>query len=465
VQVPEYTLLTGSTGLLGRYLLRDLLLAGKRIAVIVRPSESQSVQYRIEAILQHWEKKLGTQLGRPICLAGDVTQPLLGLDEESLDWVAKHCTSLIHSAASLTFLEEGDGEPWRTNLEGTRHVLALCHFADIRQLHYVSTAYVCGMREGTILESELECGQAFRNDYEKSKLQAEQLVRNDKFITNLTVYRPAVIAGDSQTGYTNTYHGLFMYLKIMCILARNTEPGPDGVRRTEVQLHLSGDEQRNVISVDWASAVMCHLFCTPSAHGRTYHLGPRVRMTPRDMISAGCKYFNSTGVEFVGAAEELELDESDLKRHAYDNSTLYRDYEYSDPVFDMTNLHKHASHLPCPEIDESMLFRFMTFGEKDRWGKRRARAPRPWFKAREFFSAVEGHHAISNPPWQVFGLDLIGPGGGQWTLTLQGEQLLAAEPGLAAECEHVYTLPTQVLAAIAGESGHTPSRELFAALR
>ena len=464
MQVPEYILLTGSTGLLGRYLLRDLLLAGKKVAVVVRPSKSQSVQHRIEAILQHWEKELGTQLSRPTCLAGDVTQPLLGLNEEALDWVAQHCTSLIHSAASLTFLEEGDGEPWRTNLEGTRHVLALCRFAGIRQLHYVSTAYVCGMREGTILESELECGQAFRNDYEKSKLQAEQLVRNDKFITNLTVYRPAVIAGDSQTGYTNTYHGLFMYLKIMCILARNTEPGPDGRRHTEVQLHLSGDEQRNVIPVDWAAAVMCHLFCTPSAHGRTYHLAPRVRMTPRDMISAGCKYYNSTGVEFVGPAEKLELDDSDLKRHAYDNSTLYRDYEYSDPVFDMTNLDEHSEHLPCPEIDEPMIFRFMAFGEKDRWGKRRPRAPQPWFDAREFFAAVVGQHAISNPPWQILGLDLIGPGGGQWTLTLQGEQLLAAEPGLAAKCEHVYTLPTQVLAVIAGESEHSPSRKLFAAL-
>lgn len=160
----DYILLTGSTGLLGRYLLRDLLLAGRRVAVVVRPFKNQPVQHRIEAILQHWEKELGTQLGRPICLAGDVTKPLLGLNDKALDWVAQHCTSLIHSAASLTFLEEGDGEPWRTNLEGTGHVLALCHFAGIRELHYVSTAYVCGMREGTILESELECGQAFRND-------------------------------------------------------------------------------------------------------------------------------------------------------------------------------------------------------------------------------------------------------------------------------------------------------------
>jgi thioester reductase-like protein len=462
--VPEYTLLTGSTGLLGRYLLRDLLLAGKKVAVVVRTNKDRSAQHRIEAVMQHWERERGTQLSRPICLTGDVTEPLLGLDEVSLDWVAKHCSSVIHSAASLTFLEEGDGEPWRTNLNGTRHVLALCHFADIRELHYVSTAYICGMREGVMLETELDCGQCFRNDYEKSKLQAEQLVRKDKFIKNLTVYRPAVIAGDSRTGYTNTYHGLFMYLKIMSILARTVEPGPDGIRRTEVELHLSGDEQRNVIPVDWAAAVMCHLFCTPAAHGQTYHLAPQVRMTPRDMITAGCSYFNSTGVEFVGAAEKPAMDSSDLKRHAYDNSTLYRDYEYSDPVFDMANLMEFAGHLLCPPIDEAMIYRYLAFGERDRWGKRRERKPEAWFDATSFFASAVGQFAISNPPWQVVGLDLLGPGGGQWTLTLSGEKLLSAEPGIAQGCEHVYALPIQVLAAIAGEKGYAASRGLLAAL-
>jgi hypothetical protein len=107
----------------------------------------------------------------------------------------------------------------------------------------------------------------------------------------------------------------------------------------------------------------------------------------------------------------------------------------------------------------------MAFGEQDRWGKRRPRAPKPWLDAAEFFATAVGKLAISDPPWQILGLDLIGPGGGQWTLTLRGDQLLAADRGLAAECEEVYTLPTQVLAAIAGENDRIPARELFAALR
>jgi thioester reductase-like protein len=464
LHVPEYTLLTGSTGLLGRYLLRDLLLAEKKLVVVVRPGNDQTVQYRIETILQHWEHESGKALSRPIYMAGDVTEPLLGLDAPAIDWVTEHCTAIIHSAASLTFLTEGDGEPWRTNLDGTRHVLELCRATNIHELHYISTAYVCGMREEVIYETELDCGQTFRNDYEQSKLQAEKLVRGDEFITNLTVYRPAVIAGDSQSGYTNTYHGLFMYLKIMSILARSVEPDSDGVRRTEIQLHLNGDEQRNVIPVDWAAAVISHIFCTPTAHGQTYHLAPQVRMTPRDMIAAGYSYFNSTGVEFIGPTAAVQSDGSDMKRHAYDNSTLYRDYEYSDPIFDTTNLEKYAAHLPCPVIDESMLHRFMSFGEQDRWGKRRPRALKPWFDVAEFLTSAVVESLGGDSRWQMLGLDLIGPGGGQWTLALSDDRLVAAEPGICEACEEVFTLPTQVFAAIAQRNISTNPRALLTAI-
>ena len=109
-------------------------------------------------------------------------------------------------------------EPWRTNLDGTRHMLELCEHVGIRDIHYVSTAYVAGMQTGVVQESSLAAGQTFRNDYEASKFEAESLVRNATFPEHVTVYRPAVICGDSQTGYTNTYHGLFVYLRLMAML-------------------------------------------------------------------------------------------------------------------------------------------------------------------------------------------------------------------------------------------------------
>jgi len=440
--VPDYILLTGSTGLLGRYLLRDLLLAGQRVAVVARATAKETVSQRIESILQPWETELGVLLPRPVCFAGDLCEELLGLDEIPRQWIAENCSSMLHSAAALKFHEEDDGEPWRTNVGGTRHVLQLCRDTGIKKIHYVSTAYVCGTRTDRIMEDTLDLGQGFRNDYEKSKLEAETMVRADSHLEQVTVYRPAVIAGDSKTGYTNTYHGLYMYLKIMCILARNTEPGPDGVRHTPMQLDTTGEEPRNVIPVDWTSAVICHLVTTPESHGRTFHLAPQTPMTAREMVEAGYSYFNSTGVEFVGRAGERS--EERLERDFYENATMYRAYEDSDPEFDTSNVQKFAGHLPCPLIDETMLHRFMKYGEEDRWGKRRA--PRATVSidvgtyVQQSLEMTESAPVDSLAADLTLGLDIHGPGGGQWSVTLAGSGLVAAEPGLSSACETTLTL-------------------------
>ena len=109
-------------------------------------------------------------------LEGDIAEPQLRAVDATiwLGWRAI-AASILHSAASLTFqAEEADGEPWRSNVEGTRHVLDVCRQAGIRQCHHVSTAYVCGTRRGRILETELDVGQQPGNDYERSKIDGRK---------------------------------------------------------------------------------------------------------------------------------------------------------------------------------------------------------------------------------------------------------------------------------------------------
>jgi nucleoside-diphosphate-sugar epimerase len=100
---------------------------------------------------------------------------------------------VLHNAASLTFRGTDPAcEPWRTNVEGTRHVLDVCRQAGIRHFHHVSTAYVCGLRDGIVREDELEVGQDFGNDYERSKVAAERLVRGADHLETVTVFRPSM---------------------------------------------------------------------------------------------------------------------------------------------------------------------------------------------------------------------------------------------------------------------------------
>ena len=119
----SYHLITGATGLLGSYLLRDGLCAGARMAAIVRPKKSVSAQQRINAIAASFQGHgrihgNRSQSARPVVLSGDLTQADLDLDSPSVAWIARHCKAVIHNAASLKFQgAHRSDDPWRTNVE------------------------------------------------------------------------------------------------------------------------------------------------------------------------------------------------------------------------------------------------------------------------------------------------------------------------------------------------------------
>ena len=110
-----YLFLTGATGLLGSYLIRDLTRRGTKLAVLVRPTRFASAQHRVEELIERWEKQAGHAIPRPVVLEGDLSRPDLGLGAPTLKWVSQNCDAVMHNAASLTFQAESpDSEPWYT---------------------------------------------------------------------------------------------------------------------------------------------------------------------------------------------------------------------------------------------------------------------------------------------------------------------------------------------------------------
>jgi thioester reductase-like protein len=454
----KYTLLTGATGLLGTYLVRALLLKGVRLAVVGRASRKQTFEERIESQLQMWERKLGKPLPRPVCLEGNVTEPRIGLNEKAQSWVSRHCERVFHNAAVLTFHgADRNGDPWKTNLGGTGNVVAACDHFGIEELHYVSTAYVCGKRHEKIFEHELAKGQGFQNDYEESKFLSEKLVRESRHIKKLTVYRPAVIAGDSKTGYSSTYHGLGMYLQLMSLMVNALDPDENGVRHTPLSLTCSGEEGRNVVAVDWVSDVMVRLFMTPEAHCDTYHIAPDVQINAKQLIDYCSAYYNATGVVF--GVEEHGL--NDWDRLAHEQLDVYQDYMENDPFFDMTNTRKFTADLPCPVIDQDAIHRYIRFGEEDKWGKRRLPPHEQPIDVSDFLASSHQEATLSSLRNQddvtCCGLDVIGPGGGQWTIWTTANGPWQFEAGLPSEDVPVIEMTSDEFASFVNsppESGH-----------
>ena len=332
----------------------------------------------------------------------------------------------------------------------------------IPDFHYVSTAYVCGKTTKTVMEDQLDQGQELRNDYEQSKFDAEKLVQSTTGFRNVTIFRPAVIIGDSETGYTSTYHGLFLYLRLISMLVPHQQTDDDGKHMTPIRLPMNGDEPRNLVPVDWVSAVIAHVVCTPNAHGHTFHLTPESCTTAREVIDSCCSFFNSAGVVYAGPDAKPEAND-EFSKAIFENTKIYESYETSDPEFDRSNVEKWAGHLPCPSIDEAMVHRFIEFGESNRWGKRRPRAPKVcyWFEDEleqigKLAESIVGRLSAAIDISVTVGLDIKGAGGGQWTLSEIATGIRVSR-GLPGEGSAILTIDGEHVAQLLDKfSSHDP---------
>ncbi|MBX7073938.1 MAG: SDR family oxidoreductase [Pirellulales bacterium] len=368
----SHLLLTGATGLIGEYLLAGLLQKNVPLAVLTRAKDGDSPANRIEELLLRWEQTLGKPLPRPVVLAGETNRPGLGLSDEDLRWVTQHCNRILHNAASVQFQGSDHAQdPWLSNLTGTQCLLGMCAELGIRDLHYVSTAYVCGNRTGRIYEQELNCGQVLRNDYESSKFAAENLVRNAPFLGQRTIYRPGIVVGDSLTAYTSTYRGVYSYLQFTCAMARNADRDAQGRWHHPVRLNLTGQEFRSLVTVDYVADVILRVLESPASHGQTFHITPAEPTTSQEIETALARHCNYHGVEFVGRPPIPPASMNASEELFYSAVAAYQPYWEGDPVFDQTNTAQVMQGAACPRVDAAMLLRLFEFAARHNFGKRR----------------------------------------------------------------------------------------------
>jgi thioester reductase-like protein len=437
-----YTLLTGATGLVGQFLLKELLLAGVRVAVLVRGSKRQSPRDRIETIMQRWERELRINLPRPIVIHGEVSMPELGMSAEDQGWVASHCESVIHNAAVVSFEEmDRTKEPWTTNVQGTKNVVAFLEKQGIHELHYVSTAYVCGNRQGIIRESELECGQVFRNPYEESKFLAEKFVREQSTKIRTTIYRPSIIAGDSMTGFASSYHGLMLYLRLLDLLVPQQPKNADGQYETPIELPVRGDEPHDIVTVNFVARGIASLFCNPETHGDTYHLCADEPTTFRFVIDCCCRIFNSGGVTYNSERTAIEPT-SQFAQLFLEQSRVYQDYNRCETRFDMSNFRRYLPDFRSAPIDEKMIQRYLEFGRLDRWGKRRPARPEMPADVDSFLKdfVVSQLHKLEDSKSTMIGVELLGPGGGQWTAVIADGEVQDWKTGTSTTVAELFRL-------------------------
>ena len=263
----DVALITGYPAFTARRMIAKLLASEPRtkLFVLARERFAAEAQQFLTALPGH---------DRAEVLVGDVCDMDLGLSSAEYRALCKDVT-WIHHLAGIYFMGVDPAMQRHVNVLGTRNILDLAH--DARQLARVvhwSTAMVSGDRRGTFYEEDLEAGQQFHNDYERTKYDAEKLVRGAMQRLPVTVLRPGIIVGDSRTGEIDKLDGPYY---LMVLIATNAS----GLRlpllgRGETPLHL--------VPIDFVVDAAWQVARSEGAAGKTFHLVDPAPLTAREVF-------------------------------------------------------------------------------------------------------------------------------------------------------------------------------------
>jgi long-chain acyl-CoA synthetase len=282
-------LLTGATGFLGTALLARLVQAPyeRRVWALVRADDERAAAARVRAALTPLVDDVDAACARVVAVPADLEQPWLGLDTRQTEAIAAAVTEVIHAAASVSFTLPLD-QARAINVEGTRRVLDLAarcgeRGAALTRFAHVSTAYVAGTHHGRFTEDDADVGQGFHNSYERTKLEAEQLVRAQAERLPVQILRPSIVVGEEEGGWTSSFNVIYTPLRAF---ARGALPAIPARRGAPV----------DVVSISYVAAAILALALTDAGCCRTYHL--------------------TSGDEPATVAELLDLGERRLRRPA-----------------------------------------------------------------------------------------------------------------------------------------------------
>ncbi|MDO0939352.1 thioester reductase domain-containing protein [Streptomyces sp. DG2A-72] len=259
---PREILLTGATGFLGAFLLRDMMrTTDATVHCLVRGMNREDALGRLRANMEWYRLWDAVDEERLKIHVGDLAEPRLGLSDDEFDTLSRTVDVVYHNGAHVHWLH-----PYTTlraaNVGGTQEVLRLAARHRTVPVHYVSTVGVFdGPREdGEPLKATDPTGPAelLPSGYLQSKWVAEQIIElaRDRGLP-VSVYRVDVISGDTVNGACQTRD--FVWLSLKGILQSGAAPaGVDG------RFHL--------LPVDYVSGTILTVSQQAESAGRTFHL-------------------------------------------------------------------------------------------------------------------------------------------------------------------------------------------------
>ncbi|MET9296034.1 SDR family oxidoreductase [Streptomyces sp. NPDC003077] len=339
---------TGATGFLGLHLLRELLQREERVILLARahrlPASDRVLRFLHASGMPAAE--LRAVRGRLETVEADVRRPRLGLSREAFQRLADRVDVLWHCAGNVSFSDQ-DADVRATNVDGTRHVLELLTAgARAPLLCHVSTAAVAGARRhGTVYEGELDASYGFQTPYERSKYDAEVLVRRwaDECGGRAAVFRPSGLVTRQPAYPGRPSHPLRTAAEAAALGLRMfpqlAVPGE------EVVVPVEADARVNVLPVEHAAYAMVEAPRRKPPEGTdTYHV-VHSRDTPMSEVIAA--FAEHLGVGSVRLDPRPATSGSPAIRAAGEAFAMYACWARVTRRYDDGNLARLG--LACPE--------------------------------------------------------------------------------------------------------------------
>jgi NAD(P)-dependent dehydrogenase (short-subunit alcohol dehydrogenase family) len=233
---------TGATGFIGKRLVKTLLQRrGATVHFLLR----EGSENKLPALLEYW----GVGESRAVPVYGDLTAKKLGVSAEALKKLKGHIDHVYHLAAVYDLKADEDAQV-QVNIDGTRNLVEFAKAIDAGHLHHVSSIAAAGLYEGVFREDMFDEAENLDHPYFMTKHESEKIVRTESKVP-WTVYRPALVVGDSQTGEMDKIDGPYYFFKLIQRMRQLLPPWMPSVG-------LEGG-RINIVPVDFVVGALDHI--------------------------------------------------------------------------------------------------------------------------------------------------------------------------------------------------------------
>jgi NAD(P)-dependent dehydrogenase (short-subunit alcohol dehydrogenase family) len=247
---------TGATGFIGRRLVKALLARRGSVVYFLLRHESEA---KVGELLAWW----GVGKARAVPVFGDLTGKKLGVAADDVKRLKGHIDHVYHLAAVYDLSADEESQV-RANIDGTRNTVEFAKAIDAKHFHHVSSIAAAGLYEGVFREDMFDEAEGLEHPYFMTKHESEKIVRTECKLP-WTVYRPAMVVGDSRTGEMDKIDGPYYFFKLIQRMRQFLPPWMPSVG-------LEGGRV-NIVPVDFVVAALDHIsHLKTNLNRKCYHL-------------------------------------------------------------------------------------------------------------------------------------------------------------------------------------------------